>query len=78
MALGLDPKPAIVQLHRCLYVSCCRARLPHQGDTIARKLDKAGRLIRLIELCDRHAEVVAEHERDRGLEVEDQLIVASG
>jgi hypothetical protein len=38
---------------------------------IARKLDKARRFVRQIEVCDRHAEVVAERERARGLEIVD-------
>jgi len=39
---------------------------------ILRKLDAAGRPLRQIELCDRHAEVVIARERIRGLEILDR------
>jgi len=42
--LNLDPTPAVVELHRCEYVSRCRARDCRQrATTIARKIDKVGR-----------------------------------
>jgi len=73
MGLNLDPTPAPVELHRCEYVTRCHAKNCRQrATTIARMIDKVGRFIRQIELCDRHAEVVAERERGRGLNVVDE------
>jgi hypothetical protein len=34
-----------------------------------RKMDAAGRLLRQIELCDKHADVVVRREQKRGIEV---------
>jgi len=63
MDLNLDPTPATVELGRCEYVAPCRKKNCRQrATTIARKIDKVGRFIRQIELCDRHAEIVAERE----------------
>jgi hypothetical protein len=68
------PEPAIVHVGRCKYVSPCRAPKcrPLGATLVLRKLDRAGRRIRQIELCDGHAKVVIKRERARGLEVEDQ------
>ncbi len=71
MDIDLVPNPTVVQLHRIEYVCRSRARdCRTPATTITRKLDKAGRFIRHIQLCDSHAEFVAERERERGLEVE--------
>jgi len=73
MDINLDPAPATLELARCEYVSHCHAKNCRQrATTIARKIDKVGRFIRQIELCDRHTEVVAERERRRGLKVVDE------
>jgi hypothetical protein len=39
---------------------------------VLRKLDAAGRPVRQIELCDRHAETVIARERAHGLEILDR------
>jgi hypothetical protein len=68
--LDLDPTLSTVELARCEYTSRCRARTCRARATvIARKLDAPGRFIRKIELCDRHAEVVAKRERAKRLEI---------
>ncbi len=73
VAVNFDPAPATVQLHRCEYVSPCRAsRCRLRATVIARKLDAAGRFIRQIELCDRHAKIIAARERKHGLQIDDR------
>jgi hypothetical protein len=39
---------------------------------VLRKIDAAGRPVRQIELCDRHAEAVIARERKRGFEIFDR------
>ena len=64
-----DPAPTIVRIHRCKYVSQCKARSCLKRATlIAEKVDVAGRHIRQIELCESHLNIVIERERTRGLE----------
>jgi hypothetical protein len=46
----------------------CAAR---RATIVLRKLDAAGRPLRQIELCDRHAETVIARERERGMEIFD-------
>src|SRR5208282_2500165 len=41
-------------------------------DSIAEKVDTAGRHVRQIELCAQHCEIVVECERSRGLEICDR------
>lgn len=68
-----DPAPTAVRIHRCGYVSRCRARRCQKLATlIAEKVDAAGRHVRQIELCDRHAEAVIARERERGFEIFDR------
>ena len=68
-----DPAPTTVQIHRCKYVSQCKARRCIKRATlIAEKIDIAGRHIRQIELCPLHCEVVIERESARGLEISDR------
>ena len=71
-----NPEPASVRVYRCGYSSQCRAPRcrPLPATVILRKLDAAGRPIRQIELCDAHAEVVIGRERNRGLEIREQLV----
>lgn len=59
-----DPRPTAVQIGRCGYLSPCRApRCAASHATIVlRKIDAAGRPVRQIELCDRHAEAVITRE----------------
>lgn len=68
-----DPAPTTVRIHRCGYVSPCRAhRCLKRATLIAEKVDTAGRHVRQIELCALHCEVVIERERSRGLEICDR------
>ena len=68
-----DPAPTTVRIHRCKYVSPCRARRCLKRATlIAEKTDVAGRHVRQIELCLSHCEIVIERERSRGLEISDR------
>jgi hypothetical protein len=55
----------------CGYPAPCRApRCSVRRATIVlRKIDAAGRPVRQIELCDRHAEAVVARERKRGFEI---------
>jgi hypothetical protein len=39
---------------------------------VLRKIDAAGRPVRQIELCERHAQVVIARERSRGFEIFDR------
>jgi hypothetical protein len=69
-----NPAATAVQIGRCGYLCPCRApRCDVSRATIVlRKLDAAGRPVRQIELCDRHAETVIARERARGLEILDR------
>ena len=68
-----DPAPTTVRIHRCGYVSKCKARSCLKPATlIAEKTDAAGRHIRQIELCPQHCEIVIEREQKRGLEIRDK------
>ena len=68
-----DPAPTTVRIHRCKYVSPCRARRCLKRATlVAEKTDVAGRHVRQIELCLSHCEIVIERERSRGLEISDR------
>ena len=68
-----DPAPTTVRIHRCGYVSKCKARsCLARATLIAEKVDGAGRHVRQIELCARHCDVVIARERSRGLEVSDR------
>src|ERR1019366_1584643 len=64
-----NPAPTAVRIHRCGYVSPCRARhCPKRATLIAEKTDAVGRHVRQIELCPHHCDIVIERERSRGLE----------
>jgi hypothetical protein len=68
-----DPKPTTVRIHRCRYVSKCKARgCLARATLIAQKTDAAGRHVRQIELCSWHCDVVIQRERLRGLEISDR------
>jgi hypothetical protein len=70
---NFDPAPTEVRIHRCKYVSQCRARSCLKRATlIAEKVDTAGRHVREIELCDQHCQIVIEREQARGLEISDR------
>jgi len=71
---NFDPVPTAVQIGRCGYPVACRApRCATSRATIAlRKIDAAGRPVRRIELCDRHADAVIARERKRGFDVFDR------
>jgi hypothetical protein len=67
------PQPTAVQIGRCGYACPCRApRCAQNRATIVRKIDAAGRPVRQIELCERHAEAVIARERKRGFEIFDR------
>jgi hypothetical protein len=69
---NFDPAPTEVRIHRCGYVSPCKARgCLARATLIAEKIDAAGRHVRQIELCPLHCQVVIERERSRGLEISD-------
>jgi hypothetical protein len=54
-----DTAPTTLRIHRCKYVSQCKARSCLKRATlIAEKMDGAGRHVRQIELCERHCEIV--------------------
>ena len=68
-----DPEPTTVRIHRCGYISKCKARdCLTRATLIAEKVDSADRHVRQIELCARHGEIVIERERKRGLEISDR------
>ena len=68
-----DPAPTTVRIHRCKYISQCKARrCLNRATLIAEKVDVAGRHVRQIELCPMHCEVVIDRERVRGLEISDR------
>jgi len=69
-----DPAPTAVQIGRCGYPALCRVQRcrVRRATTVLRKIDAAGRPIRQIELCDRHAEAVVTRERKRGFEIFDR------
>jgi hypothetical protein len=68
-----NPTPTTVRIYRCGYASRCKARgCLVRATIVAEKVDTAGRRIRQIELCDRHAEAVIARERNRSLEVFDR------
>ena len=69
-----NPVPTAVQIGRCGYVVACRAPRCTAGRAtiVLRKIDAAGRPVRQIELCDRHAESVIARERKRGFEIFDR------
>ncbi len=70
---NFDPQPTTVRIHRCKYLSQCRARSCLKRATlIAEKVDTAGRHVRQIELCPQHCQIVIERERMRGLEISDR------
>ncbi|HKN01783.1 MAG TPA: hypothetical protein VJX23_14795 [Candidatus Binataceae bacterium] len=68
-----DPAPTTVRIHRCRYISRCKKpRCRERATLVAEKVDGAGRHVRQIELCDRHAEAVIARERKRGFEILDR------
>jgi hypothetical protein len=71
---NFDPVPTTIQIGRCGYLCPCRApRCARNRATIVlRKIDAAGRPVRQIELCDRHAQVVIARERACGFEIFDR------
>jgi hypothetical protein len=70
---NFDPEPTEVRIHRCGYVSRCKARnCLKRASLIAQKVDVAGRHVRQIELCPLHCEIVIKRERARGLEICDR------
>jgi len=70
---NFDPAPTTVRIHRCKYVSQCKARnCSKRATLIAEKVDTAGRHVRQIELCERHCDIAIERERARGLEICDR------
>ena len=59
-----DPAPRTLRIHRCKYVSKCKARRCQERATlVAEKVDAGGRHIRQIELCLIHCAVVIKRER---------------
>jgi hypothetical protein len=68
-----DPAPTTVRIHRCKYVSQCKARRCLKRATlIAEKGGWRWPSRSEIELCPLHCEVVIERERARGLEISDR------
>jgi hypothetical protein len=71
----LQPKSTTVRIHRCGYVSPCKARgCPKRATLIAEKTDAAARHVRQIELCTRHGDIVIESARARSLEISDRRL----
>jgi hypothetical protein len=71
--LNFEPAPTEVRIHRCGYVSRCKARnCLKRATLIAQKVDGAGRHVRQIELCALHCEIFIERERAHGLEICDR------
>jgi len=70
---NFDPAPTEVRIHRCKYVSQCKARSCLKRATlVAEKVDTAGRHVRQIEPCSLHCQIIIERERERGLEINDR------
>lgn len=70
---NFDPEPTAVRIHRCGYISQCKARgCLKRATLVAEKVDVAGRHVGQIELYAPHYEVVIERERSRGLEICDR------
>jgi hypothetical protein len=69
-----DPAPTAVQIGRCGYPCPCRAPRCTQtrATMVLRKIDAAGRPVRQIELCTRHAQVAVAREHTRGLKIHDR------
>jgi hypothetical protein len=55
----------------CVSLSGAAVRLEPRDDSVA-QIDAAGRPVRQIELCTRHAQVVVARERARGFEIFDR------
>ena len=67
-----DPAPKTLRIHRCGYVSRCKARgCEARASLIAEKVDGAGRHVQ-IELCQLHCDVVIARERAHSLEISDR------
>jgi len=69
-----DPQPTAVQIGRCGYLCLYRAPrcIQTRATIVLRKIYAAGRPVRQIELCDRHAKLVVARERARGFEIFDR------
>ena len=68
-----NSEPVVVRVHRCGYISKCKARSCLKRATfVAEKVDSAGRHKGQIELCDRHCDFVINRERSHGLEISDR------
>ena len=60
----------IIDLWPCGYQAPCKVRnCRAPATTLARLVDSGGRPIRQYELCQVHAEQVAERERDKGRQI---------
>ncbi len=71
---NFDAAPKAVQVGRCGYPAPCQAPrcARNRAMRVLRKIDAAGRPLRQIELCGRHAEAVIARERKRGFEIFDR------
>ena len=68
-----DPAPTEVRIHRCKYVSQCKARSCLKRATlIAEKVDTAGVTFARLNCARCNCQIVIERERARGNEISDK------
>lgn len=73
LAPDFNPAAVAVRIHCIGYMSKCKAcGCRTRASIVAEKVDGAGRHVHQVELSDRHAHVVVERERARGLEILDR------
>ena len=59
-----------IEFWPCGYQACCNAKnCAAKAKKIARSVDAGGRPMRQYELCDAHAEQIAERERGKGRQI---------
>jgi hypothetical protein len=68
-----DPAPTTLRIHRCKYISRCKARsCPEHATLIAQKVEGRASTFAKSNLCARHCDIVIKRERTRGLEICDR------
>jgi hypothetical protein len=68
--LALPDEVKTIELWACRYDAACKVHnCRARATTIARSMDSDGRHIHQYELCQTHAEQIAEREREKGREI---------